>query len=72
MTTATDTIPDVCFIADVARALRCSTRSIYRRLAVRTFPIPPLPSIDSRLRWSGEDVRQFIARAPAGRLRRVG
>jgi hypothetical protein len=68
----TTEIPDVCFIADVARALRCSTRSIYRRLAVRTFPIPTLPSLDSRLRWSGEDVRQFIARAPAGRLRRVG
>jgi len=68
----TPDIPDVCFIGDVARALRCSTRSIYRRLAVRTFPIPTLPSIDSRLRWAGEDVRQFIARAPAGRLRRVG
>jgi predicted DNA-binding transcriptional regulator AlpA len=72
MTSEPDAIPNVCFIQDVARALRCSTRSIYRRLAVQTFPIPPLPSIDSRLRWSGEDVRQFIAHAPTGRLRRVG
>jgi len=70
--TATLDIPDVCFIDDVARALRTSRRSIYRKLAVGTFPIPPLPSIDSRRRWAGEDVRQFIARAPLGRLRRVG
>jgi hypothetical protein len=68
----TEDLPDVCFIADVARALRCSPRSIYRRLAVRTFPIPPLPSIDSRLRWAGEDVRKFIAHEPLARLRRVG
>jgi len=65
-------VPDVCFIDDVARALRTSRRSIYRRLAVGTFPIPSLPSVDSRRRWAGEDVRQFIARAPLGRLRRVG
>ena len=65
-------VPDVCFIADVARALRCSRATIERRLRVGTFPIPSLPSIDSRRRWAGEDVRQFIARAPAGRLRRVG
>jgi hypothetical protein len=68
----TETIPDVCFLEDVARALRCSTKTIRRRLAVGTFPIPSLPSIDSRRRWAGEDVRQFIARAPVGRLRRVG
>jgi len=67
-----DDIPPVCFIDDVARALRCSTTTIKRRLRVGTFPIPSLPSIDSRRRWAGEDVRQFIARAPAGRLRRVG
>ena len=69
---STDTIPAVCFIDDVARALRCSTTTIKRRLRVGTFPIPSLPSIDSRRRWAGEDVRQFIARAPTGRLRRVG
>ena len=66
-----DEIPAVCFIDDVAQALRCSTTTIKRRLRVGTFPIRPLPSIDSRRRWAGEDVRQFIARAP-GRLRRVG
>jgi len=70
--TATIDIPNVCFIDDVARALRTSRRSIQRRLAVGTFPIPTLPSVDSRRRWAGEDVRQFIARAPVGRLRRVG
>lgn len=71
MTTTVD-IPDVCFIDDVARALRCSVTTIKRRLRVGTFPIPSLPSVDSRRRWSGDDVRQFIARAPVGRLRRVG
>jgi len=70
---ATDLIPDVCFITDVARALRCSRRSIERRLAVGTFPIRPLDAVDSRHRWSGEDVRQFIANRPQPRwLRRVG
>lgn len=65
-------IPDVCFIDDLAKALRTSRRSIERRLAVNTFPIRPLPSIDSRRRWSGDDVRRFLANEPAGRLRRVG
>ena len=54
----------MCFIDDLARALRCSTATIKRRLRVGTFPIPSLPSIDSRRRWAGEDVRQFIARRP--------
>jgi len=67
-----DSVPDVCFITDLARALRTSRRSIERRLAVGTFPIRPLPSVDSRRRWSGADVRAFIASAPLGRLRRVG
>ena len=69
---STDTIPDILTIDDLARALRCSTRTIRRRLAVGTFPIRPLPAIHSRPRWSGEDVRQFLAGAPVGRLRRVG
>lgn len=67
-----DDLPAVCFIDDLARALRTSRRSIERRLAVGTFPIRPLPSIDSRRRWSGEDVRQFIANQERRPLRRVG
>jgi predicted DNA-binding transcriptional regulator AlpA len=68
----TDTIPDILDITQLARALGCSRRSIERRLAVGTFPIRPLPAIHSRRRWAGADVRQFLAGAPAGRLRRVG
>jgi len=60
-------------IVDLARALGCSRRSIERRLAVGTFPIAPLPAIHSRRRWSGEDVRQFLANVQRPRwLRRVG
>ena len=52
-------IPAVCFIEDVARILKTSRRSIERRRRYGTFPIPELPAIDRRPRWSGVLVREF-------------
>lgn len=48
--------PDVLFIHDLARILRCSTRTIRRRLRDGVLPLPPLPQIDKRLRWSATAV----------------
>lgn len=53
-------IPDVCFMEDVARALRTSLRTIKRMRRFDSLPIPELPAIDRRPRWSGRDVREFI------------
>lgn len=64
-------IPAVCFLDDVARILRTSRRTIEKLRRARMFPIPELPSIDKRPRWSGEDVRRFVAHMPTT-LRRVG
>jgi hypothetical protein len=72
---AVSTIPDVCFLEDVARALRTSRSTVKRLRACGTFPIPELPSIDKRPRWSGKDVREFIDNqsvSTSRRLRRVG
>lgn len=64
---AIDQIPDVCFIDDVARALRTSRTSVKRLRRVGNFPIPELPSIDKRPRWSGLAVRKFIETGETGR-----
>lgn len=55
-------IPAVCFISDVAKALRMSRRSIERLRRHKAFPIRELVTLDSRPRWSGDDVRKFLAR----------
>ena len=44
--------PEVLFIEDVAELLRSSPSTIRRRLRAGVFPVPPLPGIDKRLRWS--------------------
>jgi hypothetical protein len=66
-------IPSVCFIEDVARALRTSVRTVKRLRRYRAFPIPELPTIDRRPRWSGEAVRRYVdGQMGAPRLRRAG
>ena len=47
-------------IGDVARLRRCSTVTIRRRLHMREFPAPPLPSIDRKLPWSARAVLDWI------------
>lgn len=64
-------IPDVCFLDDVAAALRVSRRTIEKLRRHGAFPIRELPSLDKRPRWSGADVRAYLEHKPTGRLRRV-
>lgn len=65
-------IPAVCLIADLVRILRCSRRTVERRLRLGAFPIPELPAIDGKHRWSGEAVEAFWReRVPAARHRRI-
>lgn len=66
-------IPLVCFLEDLARILRTSRRTIDRMRSARVFPIRELPSIDKRPRWSGDDVRRYLAgQSQRGSLRRAG
>ena len=56
---------DVLFIEDLIRVLRTS-RTIERRRRAGTFPIPELPAIDERPRWSHKAVEQFLASTNEG------
>ena len=50
----------VLFLEDVAALLRVSRSTIERRRRRGTFPIPELPPLDRRPRWSRAEVRRFI------------
>ena len=71
----TDGLPEVLFLDDLAKLLRCSPSTIKRRLRARVFPVAPLPGIDKRPRWSKAMVLQWLAvggpGAAAGRRRRA-
>ena len=64
--------PDVMFIEDVARVLRTSRSTIERRRRSGTFPIPELPSIDERPRWSRQAVERYLASTDGGLRPRRG
>ena len=71
-----DSLPEVLFIEDVARLLRCSPSTIKRRVRARVFPVAPLPGIDKRPRWSKSALLAWLAaggsaRAVRGRARRT-
>ena len=70
------TLPEVLFLDDVAALLRCSPSTIKRRLRAHVFPVPPLPGIDKRPRWSKAALVQWLAvggsdRTVPGRRRRT-
>ena len=74
--TAADALPEVLFLDDVAKLLRCSPSTIKRRLRARVFPVAPLPGIGKRPRWSKAALLEWIAtggsgRAVRGRGRRI-
>lgn len=60
-----DELPDVLKIDDLARVLRCSTRTIERRLAEKANLPSRLPSIDGSHRWARETVREWLQRPGA-------
>lgn len=53
---------DVLFLADLAKWVRMSTRTLARRLRAGTFPIPELPRLDHRRRWSNAVVTEWLAK----------
>lgn len=64
---------EVLFIGDVAKLLGLSVRTIERKLAAGTFPIPCLASVDRRHRWSVAAVRRYLdGQTEVRRFRRVG
>ena len=70
-----DELPDVLLVADLARLLRCSTRTIERRLAARDNLPPRLPSIDRSHRWARATVEEWLRRPGSlwkSGLRRAG
>lgn len=62
---------DIWFIDDVAAFLRLSRSSIERKRKARTFPIPELPPLDRRPRWSRRIVQQFLTATVADARRAV-
>lgn len=57
---------DVLFMEDLAIVLRTSRSTIERRRRAGTFPIPELPSIDERPRWSRHAVERYLASSSRG------
>ena len=62
--TSLDEIPRVCFIDDLARAMRTSTASLKLQHKCGFAYFPALPTIDRRVRYSGEFVRWFLTENP--------
>lgn len=62
-------LPHVLLIEDLAVLLRCSVKTVRRRMRSNKFPVAPLPSLDRKLRWSTAAVCDWIdactASAPA-------
>ena len=61
-----DGLPEVLLLDDVAALLRCSPSTIKRRLRAHVFPVPPLPGIDKRPRWSKAMLLQWLAVGGSG------
>jgi hypothetical protein len=59
MTTAHDT--DVLFLDDLCARLRVSRRVVERLRRHGAFPIPELPALDKRPRWSRQAVERYLA-----------
>ena len=63
---------DVLFMDDLAYVLRTSRSTIERRRRAGTFPIPELPSIDERPRWSRHAVERYLGSSSGGMRSRRG
>lgn len=55
-----DEIPHVCLIGDLCRILQISRTTVEKLRRHGMFPIPELPALDKRPRWSGAAVRAFL------------
>ena len=61
-----DGLPPVLLIADLARVIQTSVRTVRRGLKAGTFPIRPFTSpeapngVDRTYRWARRDVQQYL------------
>lgn len=53
--------PRVYFIDDICRELRVSRRVLENLRRHRAFPVPELPALDRRPRWSAAAVDAYLA-----------
>jgi predicted DNA-binding transcriptional regulator AlpA len=58
-------VPVVCLVADILRIFAISESTFYKLRRERRFPIEPMASIDSTLRFSGFDVLDYVRRRGA-------
>ena len=63
---------DVFFIDELVELLRVSRSTIERRRASGTFPIPELPAMDGRPRWSRLAVERYLTTTNEGLRSRRG
>jgi hypothetical protein len=56
------TLPPVLFDSDVCRELRISIDTLKRLRRRKAFPIPELPPLDKRHRYSRRDVEAYLMR----------
>lgn len=61
---------DVLFIEDLTRELRVSRSTIERRRRSNSFPIPEMPPLNNRPRWSRKAVEQYKRSTNKGLLKR--
>lgn len=55
-------IPPVCFDEDLERIFKWKLRTMQKSRAAGTFPIPELPRLDKRHRYSRRDVIALLER----------
>jgi hypothetical protein len=66
-----DQLPDVLFLDDLSRLLRCSRRTLEQARADRR-PLPPeMPSLDKRPRWLRSTVEEWMRQTQAGQRFKV-
>ena len=68
---AAQPLPEVLFIDDIAKVLRTSRSTIERRRSAGAFPIPELPALDWRPRWSRSAVEEYLRSTNGGTRRRA-
>lgn len=60
-------IPAVCFDEDITLVLKVRLRTLQKIRRAGAFPIPELPRLDKRHRYSRRDVIAFLERDDSGR-----
>ena len=66
-----EALPDVLTIRELAGVLRCSERTIKRRMRDGVFPIPSLQGLDKRTRFAKVAVARYLESGGSARSRRA-